>query len=373
MSLQTKINKIFEGLVLNVKTKPHELIRLLKNKDLYSSDSYYPEKKQSSTWSNFLFQVHQIIKYGHPEHFFFMYGFDVMTKKERFAYVDYLTFKKRRDYLNYNYAHNSTCILRNKFYFGVFAQKFNIPVADNLFYYVDGKLYDLRKDGLQEISFSEFCAQSNRELFCKIVNGECGHNVFVLEIRESALYFNNNPISPTELKEKMNGADFLFQKKVVQHPELSRLHPSSLNTIRLTTVRNLKTGKIRVWPSALRIGIHGSYVDNLSQGGIIVGVDLETGRLHEDGFQRPEFGGRTMQHPDTGVVYSDFVIPFFEEVKKKAVEFHSFIKDIHSIGWDVAITPTGPLFIEGNDNWELTVSQAANTGMRNYFNEDFFE
>ena len=32
--------------------------------------------------------------------------------------------------------------------------------------------------------------------------------------------------------------------------------------------------------------------------------------------------------------------------------FHSMLKDIHSIGWDIAIGENGPIFIEGNDNWE---------------------
>ena len=48
------------------------------------------------------------------------------------------------------------------------------------------------------------------------------------------------------------------------------------------------------------------------------------------------------------------------------------LKDIHSIGWDIAFTENGPIFIEGNDNWEITGIQATNGGMKELFQEDFF-
>ena len=48
--------------------------------------------------------------------------------------------------------------------------------------------------------------------------------------------------------------------------------------------------------------------------------------------------------------------------------FHQKISYIWSIGWDVAITPDGPLFIEGNDNWEITLHQTEN-GLKERWNE----
>ena len=34
-------------------------------------------------------------------------------------------------------------------------------------------------------------------------------------------------------------------------------------------------------------------------------------------------------------------------------QHHKHLYNIRSIGWDSAITPEGPVFIEGNDNWEI--------------------
>ena len=154
---------------------------------------------------------------------------------------------------------------------------------------------------------------------------------------------------------------------------MSEIYSGSLNTIRLVTVRGLKDGQLHLMPSILRIGANGSYVDNTSQGGIAVGFDLESGRLHQYGFQKPKFGLRTEYHPNSNIRYADFVIPFIKEAEELALHFHSMLKDIQSVGWDIAIGVDGPVFIEGNDNWEINGPQVGNHGLRKEFEEYFYE
>ena len=48
------------------------------------------------------------------------------------------------------------------------------------------------------------------------------------------------------------------------------------------------------------------------------------------------------------------------------------LKDVHSIGWDIAIGANGPIFIEGNDNWEINGPQVGNGGLKKEFEEYFF-
>lgn len=356
--------------------KPIYVVGLLTRPDFYKSVTYYPELSNvKSTIRVFYDQLIHILRYGHPEHFYFMYGMDRKYGKEYESYVNYGPFMDRRDYLNYesHAKNNSCCLLRNKFYFGLFCDSIGISTPRNLYYLSDNQLFKLgNRGGVTNISFSDLQQSDDCEMFCKAIDGECGHDVFQLSVMDHTLYFNSEKVSPQELQSRLSGADFLFQQRIVQHPELSRINPTSINTIRLTTVRSLKTKEVKVWPSALRVGLNGNYVDNLSQGGLIIGIDLETGKLNRYGFQRPEFGGRREVHPDTGVVFNQFTIPFFKEAVAKAVYFHSMLKDMHSIGWDIAITPDGPVFIEGNDNWEITISQAANRGLRKEFEEDFY-
>ena len=176
----------------------------------------------------------------------------------------------------------------------------------------------------------------------------------------------------------------MIQAFVRQHPAMSSLHSQSVNTIRLLTVRSLKDGQIHVMPSILRIGTGDSIVDNTSQGGLAVGIDIETGYLKQYGFYKPDFGYDVIvngvetprfkeeEHPDSHIKFAEFKIPYFEEVVRQAKYYHAMMPTLHSIGWDIAIGEDGPIFIEGNDNWEITGPQTCNGGLRKEFEAYFY-
>lgn len=84
---------------------------------------------------------------------------------------------------------------------------------------------------------------------------------------------------------------------------------------------------------------------------------------------KPRYGKKTNEHLDTGIVFKDFEIPFFEEAKEMIRNFHLQLKEVHSIGWDITITPDGPCIIEGNDNWEISALQVTNHGMRKEYEQ----
>ena len=54
-----------------------------------------------------------------------------------------------------------------------------------------------------------------------------------------------------------------------------------------------------------------------------------------------------------------------------AKELHSKLYRIHSVGWDIAITEEGPVFIEGNSKWEISGTQSAEGGVK--FIEKYFD
>lgn len=63
------------------------------------------------------------------------------------------------------------------------------------------------------------------------------------------------------------------------------LHSSSVNTIRLGTFN--VDGKVIPFTGALRIGANGKSVDNWATGGIVVSINLQTGKLQSDGLFKP--------------------------------------------------------------------------------------
>lgn len=60
-------------------------------------------------------------------------------------------------------------------------------------------------------------------------------------------------------------------------------------------------------------------------------------------------------------------ITFFHEAVTEAVQLHWHLLPLMVIGWDIAITLEGPLFIEGNDNIEISINQEVNGGLRKPF------
>src|SRR5690606_22779383 len=184
---------------------------------------------------------------------------------------------------------------------------------------------------------------------CKPVDGIMGAGVFLLEVKNGCLLIDGAKASIDDLRSRLS-TRHLLQTRVTQHPVLASLHPPSINTLRLVTFN--RDGKVVLFSAALRIGTGGASKDNWSAGGILVRVNPDTGVVQGEGFMKPDFGRRVDRHPDTQVLLDGFVVPEFDHAVALVKKFHSHLSGIHSIGWDMAITPEGPVFIEGNDDWD---------------------
>ena len=132
---------------------------------------------------------------------------------------------------------------------------------------------------------------------------------------------------------------------------MSSLNPNSVNTIRITTVRNGKS--VEIFEHWMRMSINEKHIDNSHAGGISV-VVKDDGRLMDTGRQLKTMAPFT-EHPLTGVRFSDVKIPFWEETKELALYAHRHLNGMHSVGWDMAITPYGPAILEGNSSWDMRI------------------
>ena len=137
---------------------------------------------------------------------------------------------------------------------------------------------------------------------------------------------------------------YFFEELVVQHPELSRLCPTSVNTMRIMTFNDHGSPRI-IW-LGLRVGNGVNPVDNFHAGGMGVSIDIETGKLVGEGIDK---GLRHFaEHPSTHVRFDGFQIPCFEEAKQLVLKAALESDKILVVGWDVAISKDGPVIIEGN-------------------------
>ena len=135
----------------------------------------------------------------------------------------------------------------------------------------------------------------------------------------------------------------ILEEIVVQHPEMARMCPTSVNTIRVATLLGDK--KEGIVYAYIRIG-NGKVMDNVDCGGMAAPIDLETGVISGVGANK---SGEVYEiHPMTGKRIPGTQIPYWNEVKAMCLKAMHVVPQVRFVAWDVAITPTGPVFIEGN-------------------------
>lgn len=139
------------------------------------------------------------------------------------------------------------------------------------------------------------------------------------------------------------GTDYVVQEAICQHETMAKFNRTSVNTLRINTL--YLNGKISLCGTVLRIGKDGSFVDNMSSGGMGIGVD-GTGHLNEYGYDY----GCNQLYEMNGVRFAgekiDFVPDIVDHILKAHEKDFSFCK---FIGWDVCINQDGkPIVIEIN-------------------------
>lgn len=330
------------------------------------SRTYYSQEVRKNKLAIWLDNIKWIAKNGEINQYYYVYGLDRKNTIKDSEIMPYNEFKKIRDSKNLrpnNKGYNYVSILRDKFIFAQFLTSLRIPTPVNIAILNQNEiiwLVDNNRTSLDAIIKSEIDISG----FCKELEGILGKGAFPLKIKGGKLYVKEEEISLTELKAKLTD-QYLLQDQIIQHYKLSELHPDSVNTIRLITFNN--KGSIEVFCASLRIGADGKNVDNWASGGIVVGIDLDSGKLNGEGFFKPGYGGRVWQHPNTGITLDGFEIPFFHAGVEMVCKLHSYLYGIHSVGWDIAITPNGPTIIEGNDNWEGGIPMLLEKNFRSRF------
>jgi len=159
------------------------------------------------------------------------------------------------------------------------------------------------------------------------------------------------------LRQDRQFSHFVVEERVMPHPDLARLSGTDyLQTVRITTVLSERSGAEAIFGVLKLIG-GGASTDNFafgSSGNMVSRICMATGRLMWVRTARP--GGVGMlevtHHPVTGAALRDFQIPQWQAACDLARHAASRFLPLLTIGWDIAITPAGPLLIEGNAWWD---------------------
>lgn len=359
--------------------KAKKVLSILKHRsDYINGISYYPECEHKSKAQILKDQLHFAWKYGYVEDFYYTYGFDrvEMTREKMETYLTpYYPFLRRLDHLNFQnpyydeYNGKMTCrvINQDKFYFYLFLSRLGVRTP-KVYCYIKNKnlLYVDESFKIDKsLSVKEqllYLFTNDMDAFAKPSDGMLGRGVFKLQINDGTICVDGERKSVEELIDIVLSADYIVQERIIQHERMSALCPSSVNTIRLQTLMD-KEGDVIPFGPGVRIGRVGSLVDNWALGGVFVGIDSETEKLKDIGILKPKYGTKVTEHPDTHVLFKGYDIPYYKEAERMVVELHRLMYRSHSIGWDIAITENGPVIIEGNDRWEISLIQAVHGGM----------
>ena len=155
---------------------------------------------------------------------------------------------------------------------------------------------------------------------------------------------------------KNTGKPLIAEEYVEQKGFFHVLNPSSVNTVRVTTVRLSLAHDPQPVYTQLRVGKPGSVTDNFSGGGISFTADRGTGLLSEGIDNR---GRHYELLPGHGIPARTVRLPAYEECVKFAVDAHRVAPEGNVvIGWDICVTEdehAAPesryrlLMIEGNE------------------------
>ena len=255
-------------------------------------------------------------------------------------------------------------IFRNKLLFNQYYGHHNLPVTNLYGYYdseagfsMDGKPLATAQH-LQDL-LARFYPPA---LVLKPVGGDCGTNILIFDkinyeepewqfITYSGreYTFNNLVEHLTKKADRSQYSGFILEAKVEQHEFTKLLNPSSLNTLRIITLLD-KDNQAEIILSSLRFGKEGIEIDNTATGGYYFCINPKQGVIATGLSSYKEGYKIESRHPVTGECYKGLEIPYWDEVVRVCTEAAGLAPFCRSVGWDVAITPTGPLLLEGNND-----------------------
>ena len=279
------------------------------------------EKCGQSKFRSFFDILWCAARYGAGYYDYVMFGFYNMNGKQRDTYLTRVRNKKVIDMMNdfsYTDEFDDKLVFNQNFarFLGRKTLNGETATAEELAAFLEGQ----------------------EAIFAKINHGDCGRGVQKLYVKDYE--------SPEAMLDYIHENKLVVLEQVLpQHEDMARLHPSSVNCMRIVT--DLVDDTVHIAYVVVKMGRGGGVCDNSGQGGILCRVDESTGKICS--VATDDYFNVFDKHPDTGIEFIGYQIPLFQEAIALAKEAALVVPQIRHVGWDMAITPDGPAIIEGND------------------------
>lgn len=291
------------------------------------------------------------------------YYFKHLYKKNVTNYLDFISTGEAAKIHKSQKLHKQeyTSILRNKLNFALYCERNGLE-SPNLVTHNFGQRFFFKNNNQEILKITDlivfyrkvFDSIGSETIFLRPLSLQGGQGCFMINREQFPLQLENH------YNCLVNG-NYIHTEGITQHAGINAIYEKSVNTLRIMTI--IDKGKTEILSSLIRIGSGGNIVDNTSLGGLSVGIDQGSGKLKRIGYRDMEFGGQELEkHPDTGFIFENFKIPYFEDACELVKSANRQIPN-GFVGWDVAITTSGPTIIEGNENASIFFADVAYGGL----------
>jgi hypothetical protein len=208
------------------------------------------------------------------------------------------------------------------------------------------------------------------DLFIKPDDGAYGDGAFSASRRGNRWHYQGRTTTASDLfyfiRERANEGQmrFIVQSRIQAHHELRGLmSPTAVGCVRIVTY--MRDGQAHLFCAEIKLTAGDGDTDNFglaANGNMVSAVDMDSGRLSVGYASRSPVWPviqPVSEHPDTGRRIEGTRLPLWEEVKSLALQAQRSLPEVKTIGWDIAITPEGPLILEGNTTYGLASLQIA--------------
>ena len=194
----------------------------------------------------------------------------------------------------------------------------------------------------------ERCCNLNEAIIKPTLEGTWGQGVKLIRTENGMIPSMNCSIQDLFKEYKRS---FIIQKRFEQHEGISKLNPTSLNTLRVMSYR--RGNEVVILYAVIRIGRLNQVIDNETAGGIKADIDLTTGKIKGVAFGNAK--EKLMPKTDVGTALDGYQLPCFQNVLNLVKEMHLRLPYFNLIGWDMSVDKNGnPALIEWNRAAELS-------------------
>lgn len=316
------------------------------------------------------------LNYHPAEYYSFRFHYKNCKYKDMLRFIPYSWFLNK---VTRNMTPSSWAVLfANKALFNDFARQKGLNVIDDYGIYNNIYGYDFKDhhklataDDLEHL-FRKY--NLNRAVI-KDLAGMQGKNIFFItgvEAGEEIRFkIKGEWITKDGLASLLGKGEFIIQEYLENDPFTATIYPRSINTFRIITFLS-NDGKVKILGALLRAGIGHKMVDNYHQGGLVIPIGLESGRMIDYGYNYD--CELFTEHPDTRFRFKGVEVPHWKELLQFVEKSARTFPMMRFLSWDIAYTDKGFVILEANSgSVYIFINQLSSNGFADLIRDDLKE